>query len=740
MTTDRREFIRVSASAAGGMLVTMAIPQIAFPRGERGQRAQPATLNAFVEIAPDGIVTIAAKNPEIGQGVKTSLPVLVAEELDADWRMVRVRQANLDAKYGSGQFAGGSGAISSNWMPMRQLGASVRAMLIAEAARRWNVDSSTCATEPGVVVHRASGRRARYGDLAEGAARGPRPTNVTLKNPSEFRLIGKRTRTVDAHDIVIGKAVYGLDVQLPGMLYASIERGPMGSTIASIDDAAARRMPGVRAVVRIPAAGGPLGVFEGVAVVADSTWAAMQARRQLAVTWSPAGTAASSRALLAEMRRAVTQPGTELRRDGDPASALATATTKVDATYEVPFLAHAPMEPMNCTAWVQGDRCEIWAPTQNPDNVRMLASSMTGIQPDRIAVNIMRAGGGFGRRLEADYGGEAAFISKAVGAPVKSLWTREDDLQRDFFRPAGVHRLQGGLDASGKVVAWLHHLANPSRYGYAHRPPAGSEVYRDDFPANFLQNYQVAYSYTDTPIPRGAWRSTVHSGNAFAVQSFVDELAYAARQDPLAFRLALLGEDRRIDYRDYGGPTLDVARMRRVLELVAERSKWHERKPGVARGIASHFTFGGYAAHVVEVSRRGSGIRIDKVYAVVDCGTVVNLSGAEAQAQGGVLDGLGAALHGSITVEGGRVEQENFDDYRLLRMSEAPAVDVHFVPSTASPSGMGEIALPPAAPALANAVFALTGQRIRRLPLAPQLTALVGFSRRERRRSSVPHR
>jgi isoquinoline 1-oxidoreductase beta subunit len=394
----------------------------------------------------------------------------------------------------------------------------------------------------------------------------------------------------------------------------------------------------------------------------------------------------------------------------------------VAADYEVPFLAHVPMEPLNCVADVRADRCEIWVSTQSPGGVRGLVSQVTGVAADRVTVHMMRSGGGFGRRLEADYAGEAAYISKAVSAPVQVVWTREDDIHHDFYRPAGAHRLRATLSSDGSVAAWSHHAATSSRYGYAMRPAVGSEVYRDDFPAGFIPNYRMAYSYVDAAVARGAWRSTIHSGNAFAVQSFIDELAHAAGRDAVEFRLAMIGRRDDMAYADHGGPKFSPDRLRNVLEMVAARSRWRTRlATGRARGVACHFTFGGYAAHVVEISRAGNGIRLERVTSVIDCGTVVNLSGAEAQAQGGILDGLSAALYGEVELRDGLPVQGNFDRYRLLRMREAPAIDVQFVRSPEAPGGLGEIAVPPSAPALANAIFGLTGRRLRRLPLAREL-------------------
>ena len=724
----RREFVRVSATATGGLLVAVAVPATA-RRALADDRAGPGvSLGPFVEIGSDGSVTIASKNPEIGQGVKTSLPLLVAEELDMPWERVRVIQTDLDARYGD-QFAGGSTAVSENWEALRRAGATARHLLIAAAAARWDVEAASCRTEEGAVVHQASGRRAPYGSLAREAARLPVPGAVPLKSRAAYRLIGTRVRGVDNGTIVTGRATYGIDARVPGMLHASVVHPPFGHRIASLDDSRARRVPGVVNIVRIEPLPSPLHLREGVAVLAQSTWAAIQGAQALEVRWTPLGGAPiDSSEVRTAMLAAIERPGLAVRSDGDVDAAFAGAARTVDTTYEVPLLAHAAMEPINCLAHVRPDRAELWGPMQDPDGVRELAARVTGLDPRAITVHMTRSGGGFGRRLMSDYGAEAAYLSKAAGRPVQVLWTREEDLSQDFYRPCGVHRLRAALSREGRVVAWDQRLANPSRYAYAKadRPPVSSELYADDFPARCIENVRVTYALIDSGIPGGAWRSTLHSSNAFAVQSFVDELAHVAGRDPLAFRLELLGAPRELEYGGHGGPVFDTGRLAGVLRLAADRAGW-SRPPSAeqARGIAGHFTFGSYAAHVVQVSRDPAvGVRVERIVVAVDCGQVVNLSGAEAQVQGGVLDGLSAALHGEITVQKGRVQQRNFDGYPLLRMREAPPVEVHFIASAAPPSGLGEPPVPPVAPALANAIFALTGTRLRRLPLAGAMKEL----------------
>jgi isoquinoline 1-oxidoreductase beta subunit len=718
----RRDFIRVAVGTAGGLAIGVVTTRdIAHAAG---RLAPAAELSAFVEIGADGIVRVIAKNPEIGSGVKTSLPMLVAEELDVDWSSVRVVQADYASKYGD-QFTGGSTAIWDNWEPLRRAGATARQMLIAAGAARWGVAPGTCGTERGFVVHSASKRRFSYGALAAEAARLPAPSTVALKDPAAFTLIGKRILVADAHDIVTGRATYGLDASVPGMLVACIAKGPFACTVASFDPAPALAVAGVEHVVKIDAGKDPLGCQEGVAVLANSTWAAMQGRKALRVTWTEPSSGASSADLERRFHEALGGRGTIIHHDGDVDAALAAAARTIEAVYELPFLAHVPMEPVHYLADVRVDRAEVWGSTQVPENVASRVAAVTGLTAGAITVHLSRAGGGFGRRLMDDYAAEAATLSKSVGRPVKVVWTRDDDIQHDYYRPAGHHRIRAGLSADGKVTAWAQHLANTSRYDFAQngQPPQQSEMYPEDFPVGCVPNTRLEYSLVSSVVPTGAWRSTLHSANAFAVESFIDELAHAASRDPIEFRLEMLGRARQLPYSGHGGPVFETGRLAAVIEAVAKQAGWpHAPAAGRAWGIAAHFTFGSYAAEAAEVSVRNGIIKVHRVVAVVDCGTVVNLSGADAQVQGGIMDGLSAALFGEVTVEAGRVTQRNFADYRLVRIDEAPAIDVHFMPSTQPPRGLGEPPVPPVAPAIANAIFAATGQRLRRLPLQKALS------------------
>jgi isoquinoline 1-oxidoreductase beta subunit len=509
------------------------------------------------------------------------------------------------------------------------------------------------------------------------------------------------------------------------MLRACLLRAPYGAAVDSVRDARARAVPGVVDVVVVAGIDGrPPVLRPAVAVLAESTWAAMRGRDALEVTWRrpTPGLPNDSAALRAALHAAVASgPKATLASAGDVDRALGAAAAVVDATYELPLLAHVPMEPMNCTAWVRDGRCEVWAPTQVPANVRESAARGAGLPESAVTVHMTRCGGGFGRRLEGDYGAEAAHLAARVGRPVQVVWTRDDDIAHDYFRPAGVQRIRAGLDAGGRLVAWDQHVANASRYAYFGRPNAvESELYPDDLPAGVVEHVRRSYTLVDALVPRGAWRSTLHSANAFAVESMLDELAAAARVDPVAFRLRLLEPGRVLKYRSHGGPALDTGRLAACVRAAAESARWGTSRPaGRAVGIAAHFTFGTYVAHVVEVSAPAPAeVRVHRVWSAVDCGPVVNLAGAEAQVQGGTLDGLGAALYGEVTVTDGRPEQTNFHQYRVLRMNEAPPVEVRFLPGAREPRGLGESAVPPVAPAVANALFALTGQRVRRLPFA----------------------
>ncbi len=728
-TVTRRTFLEVGAAAGGGLLLSLALPGCSRPAGGTVHAGPVETteLHPFLRIDRDGIITILAKNPEIGQGVKTSLPMIVAEELEVDWTSVRVEQADLDPERYGPQWAGGSWAVRFNFDRLREAGATAKELLIGAAADRWQVDVSTCHADRGVVVHRPSGRRLGYGDLVEAAAQRPIPERVSLKDPSTYRLIGTRVAGVDNGAIVTGRSRYGLDVRLPGMLFAAVARPRLhGSRLERFDDRAARALPGVRDVIRIDAMDRPVFLLDGVAVVADSTWTALKGRNLLETTWveGPTGAESTERLRQRFLERLNRSPDVMLRDDGDVTRALRESAHVIEAQYEVPFLYHAQMEPMNCVADVRSGSCEIWGPMQDPAEVRMLAARITGIAEEQITVHMTRAGGGFGRRLNSDYAAEAVWVGNAVKTPVQVVWTREEDLQHGYYRPAGMHRLRAGIDDRGQPIAWWHYLVNTSRYAYARSddPPVGSEMYRDDFPATRIPNLRFAYASVATAIPTCAWRATLHSANAFVVQSFLDEVAHAAGRDPLEFRLALLRNAPDIEYADHGGPVFSPRRLAGVLELAAREAGWGSPLPtGKGRGIAAHFTFGTYVAEVAEVTVNGSRpLRVDRVVAAADCGIVINRSGAEAQMQGGVLHGLSATLREAVTVANGQTQESNFSDYRLLRITDVPEIEAHFVASHEQPFGLGEPPLSPVAPAVCNAIFDATNVRIRRLPIEGQ--------------------
>ncbi|HEX9148688.1 MAG TPA: molybdopterin cofactor-binding domain-containing protein [Thermoanaerobaculia bacterium] len=730
---DRRTFLKVGATAAGGLLVGVWRVR-ASPESAAGGR--PLALGAFVEIKPDGTVVVFSPRPEVGSGVKTSLAMLIAEELGVDWKNVTVRQPEmLDPKY-LDQFTGGSAGISDSWDPLRKAGAAAREVLVAAAAEKWQVPPGECRSENGAVLHPASGRRLDYRELVERAAELKPPESPALKSTNEFRIAEKATATVDLAEIVTGRITYGLDVRLPGMLHAVVERSPVfGGKVAKFDASRALSVPGVRKVVELPAdrfalkSGRPIMVANGVAVIATSTWAAMKGRKALRVEWDEGPHAAeSSAALRARLEKLASgTPGKILRDDGNVDTALASAAKTLEAVYEVPFVEAAPLEPVNCTARVKDGACELWAPTQNPYNARSFAATALGLQEDSwnsaITVHMVRPGGGFGRRLDTDYAAEAAYLAAQVpGEAVQVMSTRGDEIAHSLYRSGGYHRMRAGLDASGSLVAWFHHLANCSRYRYQHgeSPPWDSEISQDDFPAGHVANFRVGYSEAESPIPRGYYRSMVPGATNFALECFLDEIARAAGRDPLAFRLALIGEGRVILYANYGGPQLDTARLRRVLELAAAKGDWGRPvAKGRGRGIAGGFVFGSYSAAVAEVSiARDRSVRVHRVVSAVDCGRVINPSGAAKQIEGAVNDALNLALKLEITFDKGRVVQKNFTDYPPVRMRESPKhIESHLVASDKPPTGLGEIPVPPAISAIANAVSAITGKRVRKLPI-----------------------
>ena len=738
-SVTRRAFLKTSTLSGTSLVIAFYLP------GRRAFLAQAASSsskpvfapNAWLEIAPDGAMKIWCGKSEMGQGVRTVLPMIVAEELCCEWQSVEVFQADLSPKYGE-QLTGGSLSVRTSYENLRKAGAAAREMLISAAAAELNVDRSECRAENGRVLHAKSKRELFFAELVGSAAALPAPPDPALKPPAEFRLIGRPTHRTDTSLKINGGAHFGIDVRVPGMLIASVERCPVyGGTVKRYNAEKAKSMPGVRKVIEVKPVhlthqfgekSGPGSrnySCSGIAVLADSTWAAMQARREIQVEWDEGTFAGESSASLHEQFvRLTAGPGTVLRSDGDFDKAYEGAARKIEAVYEVPFLAHATMEPMNCTALVRNDECELWAPTQVPGAAADSVAQALGIPRDHVKVHVTLLGGGFGRRLIQDYAVEAALISRDAGTPVQVVWTREDDMRHDFYRPAAHHVFKAGLDAAGKPLAWLHRAVSPSigqfYSGTGISPNAAAEVNGPDFPAFGVPNFRLEFGVAQSGMPLGYWRSVENSGNQFAISSFFDEAAHAAGRDPVEFLLAVLGPARKINLGGDNG-VIDVARRRRVIEVAAEKADWGKSLPKESgRGIAAYFGYGSYVAQVAEAScdvPAGS-VRIQRVVCAIDCGTAVNPLGVKAQMESAINFGLAATLKSAITLEHGRVQQSNFNDYEVLRMSDAPPViDVYIVPSSDPPGGCGEPGVPPIAPAVGNAIFAATGKRVRRLPI-----------------------
>ena len=680
-----------------------------------------------MKIESDGQVTLIVAKSEMGQGVRTSLPVILAEELEVDWARVKVQQAPTRTDIYRNLGTGGSSSVRTSYLPLRRAGAAAREMLMTAAAGRWGVGRDTCFAERGEVVHRPTGRRLAYAELVEAAAQLPLPDleTVPLKDPKNFRLIGKSIPRTDTPGKVDGSSRFGIDVRVPGMLYAVIARCPtFGGKAKGFNVEAAKKVPGVRHVVEIPAVGAGAFTAGGVAVVADNTWAAVQGREVLGVEWDRGPHANETTASLWEQFRALAEkPGKVIRSEGDVAAALEKAPKKLEAIYELPFLAHATMEPMNCVADVRADRAEVWAPTQGPQWIQGAVAQAAGLEPRDVVVHTTLMGGGFGRRYQADFGVEAAQVSKVVSAPVMVVWTREDDMQHDFYRPAAYHRLQAALDKDGQPRAWLHRLYSTSISSFWDPPdrvkPEESEVGGASDLAYAFPNLQVEYAPAKSGVPVAWWRSVEHSITGFVVESFLDEVAAAAGADPFEFRMRLLAEPRMVkDPVSPNSPPLNTERMKGVLQLAAEKAGWGKPLPkGRGRGIACVYSFQTYVAEVAEVTvGRAGRVQVDRVLCAVDCGTVINPDGVAAQMEGGVVYALSAALKGEITIREGAVQEGNFNDYDVLRVDEMPVVEVYTVPSTEAPMGTGEPGVPPLAAAVANAIFAATGKRLRRLP------------------------
>jgi isoquinoline 1-oxidoreductase beta subunit len=701
---SRRSFLRAGAAAGGGLILGLSLP---FATGEAAAGDVFAP-NAFVRIGSDGKIALIMPYVEMGQGTYTAIPMLIAEELEVDLKQVELQHAPPNEKLYVNpllgiQATGNSNAIRGAWEPLRQAGAVARTMLVAAAADRWKVDPATCRAERGKVVHAPTGRRLDYGELAADAARMPVPVSVELKRPEDFRLIGTPAKRLDTPPKVNGTAVFGIDVRPPGVKIATLAQSPVfGGRVKSVDDAAAKAVNGVRQIVTLD---------DAVAVVADHMGAAKKGLEALVIDWDDGPHASiTTEAIAAELGEASLKSGAVAENIGDVDQAMAGAVTKVEATYQLPFLAHATMEPMNCTVHLREDGCEIWVGTQALARAQSTAAQTAGLPIDKVVVHNHLIGGGFGRRLEADWVGRSVEIAKHVDGPVKVVWTREEDIQHDMYRPMFVHRLSAGLDGKGMPVAWNNHYAGSSVIA-RYLPPAFNNGLDPDTTEGAidlvydLPNLHVEYVQVEPPgIPTAFWRSVGPSRNVFVTESFMDELAAAAKQDPVAYRLALLDK---------------TPRAKAVLALAANKIGWGEKlPPRVGRGVSVQNAFATYMAQIAEVEVANDGtVRVRRVVCAVDCGTVVNPDTVEAQIQGAVMFGITAALYGEITLRDGRVEQTNFDSYQILRMDEAPNVEVHIVQNQELPGGMGEAGTSCICPAVTNAIFAATGKRLRKLPI-----------------------
>ncbi len=708
---SRRTFLKVSAAAGGGLLLSFILPRTISSKETAGATTADVFVpNAFIRIGRDGWVTLIMPYVEMGQGTYTSIPMLIAEELEVDLTQVTLEAAPPDERHYANsifqiQATGGSTSVRAAWEPLRLAGATARMMLVSAAAQTWKVDPTACHAEKGEVIHATSGRRLKYGALVDTVAMLPIPDHVALKAPENFTLIGTSAKRLDTPDKVNGKAQFSIDVMIPGMMIATVAACPVfGGRLVGVDDSKAKRIKGVHQVVLLDNA---------VAVIADHMWAAKQGLTALDTQWDEGPNATlSSAEIIRQLETALLKPGVIARKDGDVAKAMAGAAMKIEALYQMPFLAHATMEPLSCTVHVRKNGCDVWVGSQVLARAQATAAEVTGLPLEKILVHNQLLGGGFGRRLEVDFITQAVQIAKQVDGPVKVVWTREEDIQHDIYRPYYCDRMVAGLDKSGMPVAWSHRSAGSSIYARWH-PPAFKDGLDPDVlegaaeppPPYAFPNMLVEYVRQEPPgIPTGFWRGVGPTHNVFVVESFIDELAAAAKKDPVEYRRALLGTS---------------PRAKAVLELAAEKAGWGQPLPeGRGRGVSVQFVFGSYVAQVAEVQVDKNGeVRVTRVVCAVDCGVVVNPDTVKAQMEGGIMFGLAAALFSEITVKNGRVEQSNFNDYRMLRMNEAPAIEVYLVKSGEAPGGIGEPGTSALAPALTNAIFAATGTRIRKLPV-----------------------
>ncbi len=696
MTVSRRSFIKVSALAGGGLMLGFKV--IARSMEEEATEEGVYSLNAFLKIDSKGIVTIMAPNPEVGQGVKTSLPMLVAEELDVKWEDVVVEQAPLNRSF-ERQVAGGSGSIRSSWESFRKAGAGAKQLLTEAAAKTWSVNVSECLAENGFVIHKPSGKKLGYGEVAGKASTLTTLAEIKLKDPKDYKIIGTRVRNVDTKNIVTGKSLYGIDTRREGMFYTMVARPTFGKKLKSFDDVETRKVPGVKNVVR----------WENrVAVLATSTWAAKKGRDALKLEWEDEKLESTIDHQEAFKKLIQQKHDAPKRNDGDVDKSLAGSKKVLESTFEAPFLPHASMEPMNFFADVKDGKAEVYGPTQTPARTRTEIAKALNIFEDNVTVGMSRQGGGFGRRLQADYSVEAAMISSIAKAPVQVIWTREDDMQGGFYRPTGMYRYRAAITDNNELDAWYLIAAA------SNQPNASRE---NSFPAGAVPNFRIDSHNLESNITIGPWRAPNHNFIAFAEETFIDEIATELKKDAVALRLELLD---RAKNNKFGAVTYDVDKYKAVIKTAAEMGNWGKQgKDGIYKGFGAHFSFGTYVAQVADVSIEAGKVRVHKIYCAVDCGRVINPSGAENQIEGGIIDGIGHALFGELTFEKGVALQKNFNTYKLIRMPDAPlAIEVKFIDTEASPQGLGEPCLPPVIPAITNAIFAATGQRVRRLPVS----------------------
>jgi len=711
----RREFIKLGAASSLGLM--LGVPVVSADPGKA------VSLRPLIRVGTDNRITVYAQNPDMGQGVKTSLPMIIAEELDVDWSKIRIEQADWDPQF-ENQFSGGSLSVRLNFTAMRQAGASARQMLLQSAAKRWQVPISDLEASMGIVRHAASKRQSSYGDLAEAAATLPVPDDPVLKDIADFELIGQPIPDVDLSTMLDGSLQFSSDLKLPNMLYAAVKRSPCSDgQPGAIDSEAARNVDGVVGieVLRNDEFGGRI-VFpnspnfvSGVAILAESTWAAMKAAKLVNVEWRQPDALDDSDALFTEFEDALSRDAALVRSDGNATQALASLPNTIDSTYRLPFLAHVPMEAMNCTADVGDDGITLWAPTQQPGMLAETVAVALGVATETITVHVLRSGGAFGRRYYADFAVEAAVLSRKAGRPVKVVWTREDDIAHDYFRPASIQRIRAGCDSNGQITGWHHKVISYPRGLFLERD-SFAELENYEFPAGFISNLLLEYGHVKARIPLGQWRAIEHSSNVFAVASAIDEVAHLCGQDPVVFLSQLIGKERYVqvleDFR------FEASRLLVVLEKAAKEANWGTPLPaGHGRGIAVSYNQGAWVAEVAEVAVTDRKLRVKRITAAVDCGLIVNPNGAEAQVEGAIIEGMAAALLGEITVRGGVVEQSNFHNYQFLRMNETPEISIHFIKSDDAPRGLGEGPLPPVAPAICNAIFAAIGERIRTLPV-----------------------